>query len=154
MEGLEHRIAQAVESILENESLTADLDDAAAKELLDWGTACARRIARDTVGLGNMDADESMSPRLRAVRRLMRQINGWIARQTEMDAEARVSSLAQVVEQAVIIYETGFTPPALQVRDAFLQQQLGDPAQMIADLRKLIEDSIFSNGGGKNGQDE
>jgi len=42
---LEQRASRAAESILEDESLTSDLDDVAAKVLLDWGLACAKAIA-------------------------------------------------------------------------------------------------------------
>jgi hypothetical protein len=44
------RIERAAESILENERLTADLDDAAAQVLIDWGLACAELIAGSTDG--------------------------------------------------------------------------------------------------------
>jgi len=48
MDELTRRAQDLAESILENESLTADLDDAAAKVLIDWGVACAEIIAHST----------------------------------------------------------------------------------------------------------
>jgi hypothetical protein len=139
---LVQRINRVTQSILENESLTADLDDTAAKELLDWGIACAKMIVQDTTGLNNIEAEEAMSPRLRATRQLMRSVNGWVARQGEMDAEASSTSLTRIIEQATMIYGEGFTPPDNEQRAAFLRQQAeltNNPQQMIANLRGLLE---------------
>ena len=63
---LESRTRRAVESLLENESLTADLDDAAAKELLDWGIAHAKEIISDTADMDDEGAEEAMYPRMSA----------------------------------------------------------------------------------------
>jgi hypothetical protein len=133
------RISRVTQSILENESLTADLDDTTAKELIDWGLACARKIAQDTSGLNDAEAEETMYPRLRATRRLMRSVNSWAAKQREMDAEASTTPLTKVIEQATIIYGEDFTPPDSEQQAAFLRQQTDNPQQMIANLRGLLE---------------
>jgi len=133
------RIHRAAESILENERLTADLDDAAAKELLDWGIACVKGVAQSTVGLNEVEAQEAMSPRLRATRRLMRLVNRWIARRPDIDAEGSATYLTKIIDQAAIIYGEDLVP-SHQRRDAFLSQSLVEsPAQIIVDLRRLIE---------------
>jgi hypothetical protein len=139
---LAERAKRAAESILENESLTADLDDQAAKVLLDWGTTCARTIATSTSGLSAAQAQEAMDLRLRAVRQFMRSINGWAAEQQGMDAEGHAARLVKVLEQAAIAYGTGFVHPAQEQRDTFLAQQVeqaSTPQQWIAELRALIE---------------
>jgi hypothetical protein len=137
---LTQRIHRAAESILENERLTADLDDAAAKVLLDWGIACAKMVARSTVGLDDAEAKESMSPRLRATRRLMRLVNRWIASRPDMDAEGGAMLLTDIIEQAAIIYDKDWIVPSDNRRDAFLRQGLvGSPVQFILNLHKLIE---------------
>ena len=96
-------INHAVENILENESLTTDLDDAAAEALLDWGVACAKMIAQSTVGLNKIEAEDVMLPRLRATRRLMRLMNRWGSKRLQMDVESNAALLTKVIEQAVII---------------------------------------------------
>jgi hypothetical protein len=55
-ERLEQRVSRVAESILDNERLTADLDDSATKELLDWGLAAAKQIAQ-----GTADVDDDAS---------------------------------------------------------------------------------------------
>lgn len=152
---LVQRVNRAAESILENESLTADLDDEAAKALLDWGITCAEMIARSTAGLNDSEAEEAMSLRLRAIRRLMRLVNRWGASYSEMDAEAGASLLTRIIEQAAIIYGEEFTPPNDDRRDAFLKQHLADPPlPMIVNLRKLVEnsgDNSTTSWGGNDG---
>jgi hypothetical protein len=137
------RINRAVESILENESLTADLDDAAAKVLLDWGIACANMIARSTASLNDIEVEDIMSPRMRATRRLMRLVNRRVSRQSHTDAGGGTTLLTKVIEQATIIYGTDFTPPDNEQRNAFLQEGLiSSSPQFIMNLRALIENQV------------
>ena len=139
---LAERAKRAAESILENESLTADLDDQAAKVLLDWGTTCARTIATSTSGLSAAQGQEAMDVRLRAVRQFMRSVNGWAAEQQGIDAAGRAARLAEVIEQAAIAYGSGFVHPAQEQRDTFLVRQVEKasiPQQWIAELRVLVE---------------
>jgi len=136
------RIERAAESILENEKLTADLDDAAAKVLLDWGVACAEKIAGSTDGLGDSEAEEVISPGLRAIRRLMRGVNRWVASRPDIDSAEEGELLNQIVEQASVIYGDRFIPPVAGQLTSFLAQQKelsDDPTQFIADLRELLE---------------
>jgi uncharacterized membrane-anchored protein YjiN (DUF445 family) len=151
MEALEERINRAIESILENESLTADLDDDAAKALNDWGITCVNRIAQSITRLDNVEAEKIMSSRLRAVRRLMRSVNKWIGNWQETDAEGHARRLSKVLEQAALIYGERLAQPDDDRCGALLKHldSMDDPAQMIADLRRFLTDPSFSPSGGK-----
>jgi hypothetical protein len=139
---LAQRASRAVESILENEQLTAELSDAAAKPLIAWGSACAKMIAHSTAGLDDAQAQQAMSPRLRATRRLMRLVSRWFADQQEMDAAYNATQLAMAIERAAIVYDKAFVPPDKARRDAFVGQSLNlGPAQNIKNLRALLEPS-------------
>lgn len=154
---LAQRVNRVVEGILENEALTADLDDAAAKVLLNWGIACAEMIAHGTVGLNDTEAEEVMSPRLRPTRRLMRLVNKWVAGRKEMDVEGSAALLAKIVEQAAIIYGQDFAPPDAARLDAFLSQQqvlIDDPQAKIESLRDLLENSIRTPGATEEEHDD
>lgn len=70
MVGLENR-RHAVERILEDESLTADLRDAAATSLLDWGLARAEAMVQQAEGLSR----EELDARLAALRRTMKRVS-------------------------------------------------------------------------------
>jgi hypothetical protein len=147
MDELAQRVQRAVESILENERLTAGLDDAAAQVLLNWGVACAKTIVRSTAGMDSSAAEESMSPRLRATRRLMRRVSKWVANRRSLDAQRSAALLTQIFEQAEVIYGAAFSAPSPDQRDVLLELPFiyaDEPEQMIADLRHLLEVSSGS----------
>ena len=141
MDEFADRSRRAVESLLENESLTSSLDDAAAQVLLKWGTDCAKLIVSSTAGLDAASAEDAMYPRMRALRRLMRRVNKWAAQRGGLDQSGDAASLEQVIEQSAIIYRPGFVAPEQDQHRSFLMRLAfsSEPAQMIADLRALIE---------------
>jgi hypothetical protein len=151
MDQVSRRASRAAESILGNESLTSNLDDTAAQVLIDWGIDCAEMIAQRTVGLNDAEAEEVMAPRLRALRKLMRQINQTIpalapsrGENDKLDAE---ETLDTIIEQASIIYSPAFKQPTPEQREAFLKQNITPglpsrelkPSGMIKKLRTFIE---------------
>jgi hypothetical protein len=141
-EMLQRRVRRISESFLENESLTADLDDSAAKELLDWGLSLGHRIAQGTADVEDDEqADEAMYPRLRAIRHMMRSVNQWVASQQEGNRESSSEVLNRIIEQAQLIYGRTFKPPSEEQRARFLQTQsefLDSPPRLIANLRQLF----------------
>jgi hypothetical protein len=68
----EHKRQLAAEMILDSEGLTDDLEDAAAKRLLNWGVAQAERLAEQSV---EDDAERSVG----GVRRLIKRVNNLVA---------------------------------------------------------------------------
>jgi uncharacterized membrane-anchored protein YjiN (DUF445 family) len=151
MEELEERINRAVEGILGNESLTADLDDDAAKVLIEWGMTCVNQIAQSVTRLDAAEAEKIMSSRLRAIRRLMRSVNKWIGNWEETDANGHTKRLSKVLEQAAIIYGERLSQQDEDRCGTLLKHldSMEDPAQMIADLRRFLTDPSFSPPGGE-----
>ncbi|MBN1874276.1 MAG: hypothetical protein JXA33_08590 [Anaerolineae bacterium] len=142
---LKPRESRAAESLLENEALTAALDDTAAKVLLDWGVACAKMIAQSTAGLDDLEAEEAMAPRLRAIRRFMRLVNQWIPKRAEMSGEDSRALWAKMAGQVVIIYGRELTSFTDVQWDMFLQHsQTVHPSQAIENLRVWIE-NLFNH---------
>jgi hypothetical protein len=141
----------AAQSILENESLTADLDDAAANALLEWGVTNARMVAR-SVGVTTLfDESDSggreiaMSERLRAVGRMMRAVNAYVRGLGGTDGEERESALQEVLEQAAVVYGRTFATLSAEQRAAFINAQatmLHNPVQLINNLRRFIEEQV------------
>lgn len=116
----EVRARRAVESILENESLTADLDDVEAQRLLEWGTAHAKRLAAEN--------RESLDDELNALRWLMRGINKLVAERRpcrQADDERLRRRLERLVERSA---ELNFFPPDGATVDAFVAVQRHLPA--------------------------
>jgi len=141
---LKARADRAAESLLENEALTADLDDDAAKVLLDWGIACVNMMAQSTRGLDDLAA--AMAPRLRALRRLMRLVNRWLPKRSEMANAGQITLLTKIIERAMIVYDKEFTLPDTAQWDTFLQHNLAtSPVQTIENLQVLIENLVSNS---------
>ncbi len=141
MEELEQRQKQAVESILDNESLTANLDDQVAGALLGWTTGLARSVVQQAAALGSDEAETLIEERLSAVRGLMRQVNRWAAGGTEMSREESAEWLETVLQKLSAIQ--GAQAPLLDDtrRQAFLETHAhATPAEMVALLQTLITD--------------
>ena len=129
------RAQRAAESILENEALTADLDDQAAQVLIDWGVALAQQIAAETAGLDEVAAEEAMYQPQRTLRKMLRQTNRWAA---APDA----AGLEQILQSAAVIYGFQFMIPGAALPAQLVDQiQVGEqnPAENIYQLRNFIE---------------
>lgn len=90
--GIDEVLQHAVERLLEDEALTADLVDEAARPLLDWGIAQVTAIVRETGGVS-----EEARARLAALRGRMREM----ARQVgQLPPEEQASALQGLLETA------------------------------------------------------
>lgn len=141
-EKLAYRMDRSAERILGNESLTAYLDDDAADVLIDWGLACAQKIIQRTAGMDDAEAEEAMYQPMRATRRLMRTVNRWIADNDTLGADERGDLLHKIIDQAVVIYGHGYSPPGQDQREAFIANiNAGDeePSTKIKNLRRFVE---------------
>lgn len=112
--GLEARIQQAVESLLDSESLTADLSDEEARRLLEWGTGHARRLATAE--------PEALEDDLGALRKLIRGINKLAAEGKPVEAKRLWKRLERLSGTAVAL---GFSPPERSALEAYVGEQSG-----------------------------
>ncbi|HEY74791.1 MAG TPA: phospholipase [Thermoflexia bacterium] len=99
MKGLKD-VREAVERILEDESLTADLADAAARRLLEWATEEAERIVRETEG-----SPRERQVRLRALRQSVRRIAKEAKGSSPADQLGRVQALLELGTLAAQVEE-------------------------------------------------
>jgi hypothetical protein len=129
MIAIQKRIQRAAESILENEALTADLDDDAAKALLDWGVACAEKIASDTAELNDEEAEEAMYQPMRALRKMLRAANKWVA-------NPQSENLERITEQASKVFNSNSDEGQ---QTAFLTALPEDTTTRVQALRKFID---------------
>jgi hypothetical protein len=131
MPNLQSDLDSALQSVLENESLTADLDDDAAKVLLDWGMARVRLIHR--LAVDATDIEGYISEQMRSTRKLMRAVNHWTAARAEKDDAGHADALGEILAHA------GVTA-SLEQQTAFLAAHLADPPpEFITNLRKFCE---------------
>jgi hypothetical protein len=85
---------RAVERILEDESLTADLTDVAAQFLLDWGLVQAETMVRQAEGL----LGEEIDTHLTALRRTMKRIGKQAGKSAPEAQVERVQALLTEIE--------------------------------------------------------
>jgi len=98
---------RAVESILENETLTADLDDQSADLLLDWALFLAKEAAQGIPGVEGASAEDQFSTRMRNVRQFIRQVNRWAGSSAAATSDEGLSALNKALELAVQVYGEG-----------------------------------------------
>jgi hypothetical protein len=140
MDSILGRVNRVAESILENESLTADLNDEAAGVLIDWGIARAKEVAYSTLEIVDDDqAEEAMYVQMRALRRILRTANQWATKISMIDKEYGESALASIIEQAAILFGQTYVPPNEASCKDLINRQNSPPAAFIANLLDLIE---------------
>lgn len=141
VEGL--RKERAAESILGNEQLTAELDDAAAGALLEWALACTGSIVSDTAGMDDDQAEEVMAPRMTATRRMMRNVNRLVGSESPDESKAK-DRLGKIAAQAQIVYGREIAPPNAEGWRRVSSS--GDAEGRIRALKKEIEGQQKSPG--------
>ena len=137
---LKHREERAIESLFEDEALTAGLDDAAAKELINWAIDCVRRVFQKATGLRESVAEKMITDKLSAIRRLMRFISRWAVKRSGMDAVAITNWTTQVFQLLALIYSGEVILPTIEQGNEFVTQNLkSSPKDMIHNLRGMVE---------------
>ena len=135
MTDIQARLQRAAESILDNEALSADLDDEAANVLLDWGVALAQQIASETIELDDATAEEMIYQPMRALRKMLRAVN-------QLALAPNEEGLTKIISQAESVYGIAYVLPDEDQHAQWMQQiyLLGDnPTKIICELRDLIE---------------
>lgn len=128
-----------MESLYENEALREHLTDDAAQVLFDWLRLQIEALVRTTAAIENDEAaGKAIAPRLKALHKLARQINRWVAYPDDDPAPI----LATLLQHAQAMYGETWTPPDQTQQDAFLQSvsdDLAQPACLIQHVRDLLE---------------
>jgi hypothetical protein len=127
---LAQRIERAISSLTGNESLLSNLDTEAGQAMLAWSIEAARRIAGETEDLDDEAAEAAVSPRLHALRQLMRLVNRIAAGRVDQDT---APLLEAAFARAAIVFGPGYQPPSGQ-RRAFPPHGSDSPAGWIAAL--------------------
>jgi hypothetical protein len=142
---LEKRIRMAAESILENESIREGTDENGAEALLNWGVACAEKIAGGTADIeDNDEAEEATYPRTRALRQMLETVKSLYRPGLE-PAEGR-AALAEILELAATVYGPEVQLPERLYWNVFASSREDGSGQSITALRALIENKLNPQG--------
>jgi hypothetical protein len=132
---IESRVSKVAESILGNEALTSYLDDEAADLFLNWAVAKGEVIARSTIGMDEIIAEEVMYPRLKALRRIARYVGRWVIG----SGEPR-DLVEKIIEQARLVYGEEFVEPDPVEKQRFAQYPPGiEQVLVVLGLKNLFE---------------
>ena len=139
------RQRRAAESILENESIREGIDDSGASALLNWGVACAKRIAGDTAGLEDEDeAEEASYPRMRALRQMLDDVKSLL--RPELLPSEGGTLLEEIIGFASVVYgPTAQLPQSINWNE-FTASFAIDNGEKINNLRALFENNFASQG--------
>ena len=144
---IEKRLRRTFSSMAGNEALAGGVDEAAAADMLKWGEAVAEHFVRKTSEMEDEQAEEFLSPYLRALRAMLRAVGQWVSGEY-VDGPSRIQLRDKLLEYIRVIYgEAENLPSGAQLDD--LLNQVDDksqtPAQLISRLRAMLEES--SDGG-------
>jgi hypothetical protein len=138
------RQRRAAERILENESLREGLDDSGASALLDWGVACAKRIAADTANIeDDEEADEESYPRMRALRQILEDVKSLL--NPDLSPEDGEMLMAEIVDSASTVYGPDAQIPQLNW-ETFRDSPANNSGEKITALRALLENNSILQG--------
>jgi hypothetical protein len=123
---------------LKNEALRDGMDDESASALLEWGTACAKRIAESTASLEDDDeADELTYPRMHALRDMLCSVQKLYSKNVSVFQRGAV--LKEIAEKLPLVYGENTLTPEIFRWNIFAILQSGSLGQKITSLRTLIE---------------
>lgn len=144
---IEKRLRRTFSSMAGNEALAGGVDEAAAADMLKWGEAVAEHFVRKTGEMEDEQAEEFLSPYLRALRAMLRAVGQWVAGEY-VDSPSRIQLRDKLLEHFRVIYGETENLPAGEHLDELLNQvddKSQTPAQLISRLRAMLEES---SGGG------
>lgn len=137
------RVQRVIEEMTGNEALLEMLDTEAATEMLNWGIEMGTSIVKSTKGLDDAAAEQTLLPRLKAVRQTMRSAGNWAAGKY-VDAASRVQLRENLLGNFRVIFGEEARLPSAEEMDALLNQvddTNQSPHQLLLKLRQLIEES-------------
>ena len=137
------RVQRAIEEISGNEALLEMLDTDAATEMLDWGIEMTTALVKETKGMDDIEAEQVLLPRLKAVRQTIRSVGNWAAGKY-VQSEDRGQLRENLLRYLKIIFGNEARLPSTEQMDELLKQvddKDNTPHQLILKLKQLVEES-------------
>ena len=140
MADINSRIQKYVGQTTGNEALLDMLDAESATEMLQWATATVTALVKKTEGMDDATAEETLEPKLKAVRQAMRTGGNWAAGKY-VDADDRASLQTKLAEYRSVI----FGEPAGLLPDTTLVSMLDQvdekgksPLQLVQSFKRMM----------------
>lgn len=109
----EDRLQRAADAILGDETLTDEMDDAPASQLLDWAVGVSKQIAGKTADMQDDQAVAYLDEKMQTLRKVVRRVNKLIGTTAASgDTTELVDTLQKVMEAASEVEGLSPTVPA------------------------------------------
>lgn len=141
-ERIEQRMRREITNLYSNEGLTSNLNDSSSKIFLNWAEKHVRKIVGSTAGMEDEIADETMYPRLKAIRSLARYVNQAVDKQVDPTI-----LMNKILVQAKNLYGDEFIEPELDKLKSLLSMPEIEPEAFVLALQHLLE-------GDKHGEED
>jgi hypothetical protein len=138
MTDIQTRIANAKKVVTGNVSMLDMLETEPAAELLNWGIELAAQIAQSTEGMDDTAAEQTLEPRMKALRQFMRAAGNWAA--GKYDAASRADLSAKLGEQWKTMLERD-APAGLDALLNLVNDTTKTPLQLILKLKESLPSS-------------
>jgi hypothetical protein len=132
---IQERLRKAFSALAGNEALSSVADENAAADLLKWSEEIAEALVRETGEMEEAEAEEFLSPYMRALRTLMRSVGRWLE---EQDSAVRVQWWARMEQAGKTLYGDAFGLPPMEAALAQLPTD-ASPQQVIALIKSIFE---------------
>ncbi len=109
---VEERVRELIEQIAGDASLTDDMEDTQAQQLLAWGMARAQWLASRSADMDALQAEGYLEAQMQALRHLIRRINRLMGTLLQADAPTLAHRLQQIFEAADLVDSVSSDPPA------------------------------------------
>ncbi|MBI3362344.1 MAG: hypothetical protein HY023_14685 [Chloroflexi bacterium] len=138
---VELRALRACEAILQSESLMADLADAEAATLLEWGLARAEACARATAQLTDARAKIKIDRGVSSIRKSMRRINALMSERIHLKDDQFCKRLQDliVVAAGVPVLRHRKTRKAGAAKAVHQIQRLANKSASLSESKLLAE---------------
>lgn len=140
MADINSRMQKIVGEMTGNEALLEMLDTDAATEMMEWAIATVTALVKETEGMDDATAEQTLAPKLKAVRQAMRSGGNWAAGKYA-DPESRASLQAKLAEYRSVI----FGEPAQILPDTTLVSMLNQvddkgktPIQLVKSFKRIM----------------
>jgi hypothetical protein len=127
---VDERIRRAAALILDDASLTGDMNDAEGSRLIDWAVAASRKVAEGTAAMDESQAAEALDAQIQSLRRLVRRINKLIGSMGSQPSPEEISeALEKIIESATTVPGVALNADAL--RSAMMGAQTLPPGEVL-----------------------
>ena len=136
-------LQDAVESLLENESLTDNLDDETAQVLIQWGIEKIKQLIYFGTHQDFVPMEEYTQNRLRSLNRTLRLVNRWLPEREYLGREDHQEQLQTLISRCQEIFDEHWMPIQPEETQEMVEaSETEEDAPFVAHLTTWVDEHI------------